>query len=376
MRKIANIFWLGTKELRSFSHDFVLLALVIYAFSLAVIMQAQSYSQELHNASIAIVDEDHSELSRRIAHAFLPPYFQLPQPVAERDIVPLMNSGRYTFVVDIPPNFERDVLGGRQPGLQIDVDATSMRQAGLGSGYAQQIITTEITDFLSHAEGVPPSTVNLDVRIAFNPNVTTAWFTSVMGIINNVSMLAIILAGAAIIREREHGTMDHLLVMPLTPFEIAMSKVWANGLVITVAVGLSLYFVVRMMLGIPIAGSIPLFMVGVAIYLFFACAIGIFLGTVARSMPQLGLLYMLVYMPMNMLSGSNTPLESMPPWLATVMQASPSTHFVSFAQSILYRGAGIDVVWPQFLLVAAIGGLFFILAVLRFRSSTAQATQG
>ena len=374
MRKIANIFWLGTKELRSFSHDFVLLALVIYAFSLAVIMQAQSYSQELHNASIAIVDEDHSELSRRIAHAFLPPYFQPPQPVAERDIVPLMNSGRYTFVVDVPPNFERDVLGGRQPALQIDVDATSMRQAGLGSGYAQQIITTEITDFLSHAEGVPLSTVNLNVRIAFNPNVTTAWFTSVMGIINNVSMLAIILAGAAIVREREHGTMDHLLVMPLTPFEIAMSKVWANGLVITVAVGLSLYLVVRMLLGIPIAGSIPLFMDGVVIYLFFATAIGIFLGTVARSMPQLGLLYMLVYMPMNMLSGGNTPLESMPPWLATVMQASPSTHFVSFAQSILYRGAGIEVVWPQFLFVAVIGGLFFVLAILRFRSSTAQAT--
>jgi len=374
MRKIANIFWLGTKELRSFSHDYVLLALVIYAFSLAVIMQAQSYSQELHNASIAIVDEDHSELSRRIAHAFLPPYFQPPQPVAERDIVPLMNSGRYTFVVDVPPNFERDVLGGRQPALQIDVDATSMRQAGLGSGYAQQIITTEITDFLSHAEGVPLSTVNLNVRIAFNPNVTTAWFTSVMGIINNVSMLAIILAGAAIVREREHGTMDHLLVMPLTPFEIAMSKVWANGLVITVAVGLSLYLVVRMLLGIPIAGSIPLFMDGVVIYLFFATAIGIFLGTVARSMPQLGLLYMLVYMPMNMLSGGNTPLESMPPWLATVMQASPSTHFVSFAQSILYRGAGIEVVWPQFLFVAVIGGLFFVLAILRFRSSTAQAT--
>jgi hypothetical protein len=128
--------------------------------------------------------------------------------------------------------------------------------------------------------------------------------------------------------------MDHLLVMPLTPFEIALSKVWANGLVIAVAVGLCLYFVVRMMLGIPVAGSIPLFMVGVVIYLFFATAIGIFLGTVARSMPQLGLLYMLVFLPMNMLSGSNTPLESMPLWLARVMQVSPSTHFVAFAQSI------------------------------------------
>jgi ABC-2 type transport system permease protein len=374
MRKISNIFWLGIKELRSFLHDFVLLGLVIYAFSLAVIMHARSYSQELHNASIAVTDEDHSELSWRITHAFLPPYFQPAKPIAERDIVPLMNNRTYTFVIDIPPNFQRDVLGGRRPTIQIDVDATAMVHAGLGSGYAQQIITTEIMNFLSRAEGAPLSPVNLDVRIAFNPNVTTAWFTSVMGIIGNVSMLAIILAGAAIVREREHGTMDHLMVMPLTPFEIAMSKVWANGLVITIAVGLSLYLVVRMFLRIPIAGSIPLFMVGVVIYLFFATAIGIFLGTVARSMPQLGLLYMLVYMPMNLLSGSNTPLESMPPWLATAMQASPSTHFVSFAQAILYRGAGIDVVWPQFLIVALVGGLFFGLAILRFRSVAMQVT--
>ena len=373
MRSLGNIFWLGTKELRSFMRDVVLVVLVIYTFSLAIIAQSGSNSQELHNASIAIVDEDHSELSRRIAHAFLPPYFQTPKPIAERDIMPDMNAGTFTFVIDIPPNFERDVLGGRSPELQINVDATAMVQAGLGSDYIQEIVSDEIRDFLSHSEGAALSPVNLNVRIAFNPNITTAWFTSVMGIINNVTMLAIILAGAAIVREREHGTMDHLLVMPVTPFEIAMSKVWANGLVITVAAGLSLFFVVRMVLDVPIVlGSIPLFMLGVMIYLFFACAIGIFIGTVARSMPQLGLLFMLVFLPMNMLSGSNTPLESMPPWLATAMQASPSTHFVSFAQAILYRGAGIDVVWPQFLVVAVIGGLFFALAVWRFRSSTVQ----
>jgi len=373
VRKAENIFWLGIKELRSFLHDFVLLGLVIYAFSLAVIMEARSNAQELHNASIAFVDEDNSELSRRIAHAFLPPYFQPPQQIVEKDVVAQMNQGKFTFVIDIPPDFERHVLAGRRPVIQVDVDATAMVQAGLGSGYAQQIIATEVAGFLSHSEGVPLSPVNLDVRIAFNPNVTTAWFTTVMGIINNVTMLAIILAGAAIVREREHGTMDHLLVMPLTPFEIAMSKVWANGLVITVAVGLSLYLVIRGMLAIPIAGSIPLFMIGVVIYLFFATAIGIFLGTVARSMPQLGLLYMLVFLPMNMLSGGNTPLESMPSWLATVMQVSPSTHFVSFAQSILYRGAGLDVVWPQFLAVAVVGGLFFGFAILRFRSVAAQS---
>ena len=192
-----------------------------------------------------------------------------------------------------------------------------------------------------------------------------------MGIINSITMLAIVLAGAAVVREREHGTMDHLLVMPLTPFEIAMSKIWANGLVIIAAVALSLTFVVRGILSVPIAGSIPLFLCGAAIYLFFATAIGIFLGTVARSMPQLGLLYLLVYLPLGMLSGSNTPLESMPPWLATVAQVSPTVHFVSLAQAILYRGASFSVVWPQFVIVALIGGLFLCLSLRRFRSVTA-----
>jgi ABC-2 type transport system permease protein len=374
MRMIGNIFWLGTKELRSFLRDYVLLGLVVYAFSLAIIAQAQSSSQELHNASIGYVDEDQSELSRRIIHAFLPPYFQQPQPIAERDIVPLMNAGRYTFVLDIPPNFERDVLRGRKPAIQLNVDATAMVQAGLGSGDAQQIIMNEIQEFLSHSEHVPLSSVNLVTRIEYNPNLTTAWFTSVMGIINNITMLAIILAGAAVVREREHGTMDHLLVMPLTPFEIAMSKIWANILIITTAAGLSLYLIVRTLLAVPIAGSIPLFMVGIAIYLFFACAIGIFIATIARSMPQLGLLFMLVFLPMNMLSGSNTPLESMPHWLATAMEASPSTHFVSLAQSILYRGAGFTVVWPQFVIVAAIGALFLAGALLRFRQTSAQTS--
>jgi ABC-2 type transport system permease protein len=373
MRTLANIYWLGTKELRSFFRDWVLLALVTYSFSLAVIAQAQSSSQELHNASLAIVDEDKSELSRRIARAFLAPYFLPAQYVNERDVDHLMNTGQYTFIIDIPPNFERDVKGRRSPIIQVLVDATAMVQAGIGSGYAEQIIATEINDYLARTQAPTTPGVTLSTRIAFNPNVTTAWFTSVMGIINSVTMLAIILAGAAVVREREHGTMDHLLVMPLSSFEIAMSKIWANALVITGAVGLSLTLVVQTLLHIPIAGSVPLFMFGATLYLFFATSVGIFLATIARTMPQLGLLYMLVALPLNMLSGANTPLESMPPFLRSIMQASPSTHFVAFAQAILYRGAGIDLVWPQFLAVALIGSLFLFLALIRFRSVSAQS---
>ena len=375
MASLDNIFWLGTKELRSFVHDYVLVGLVIYAFSVAVYAQAQSSSQELHNGAIAIIDEDNSALSRYIIEGFnLPPYFRLPQKIALRDANRLMDNGTYTFILDIPLHFERDVLAGRQPAIQVNVDATVMVHAGIGAGYIQQILTTQVDEFLSRSERLPLPPVSLDVRVAFNPNVTTSWFASVMGIINNVTMLSIILAGAAVVREREHGTVDHLLVMPVTPFEIAMSKVWANGLVITLAVGLSLTVIVRMLLGIPVAGSVGLFLAGVVIYLFFATAIGIFLATVARTMPQLGLLYLLVATPMNVLSGSITPLESMPRLLQIVMEASPSTHFVSFAQAILYRGAGIDVVWPEFLAVAFMGSLFFGLALLRFRRSVAAAS--
>ena len=370
MAALSTIFWLGTKELRSFFQDWVLVGLVIYSFSLAVIAQAQSNDQELHNASIAIVDEDHSALSRRISQVFLPPYFKPVRLIAERDIDHLMNIGQYTFVIDIPPHFERDVLAGRSPDVQVNVDATAMMQAGIGSGYIQQIINRAIINYITRQAGVEPPTATLAVRIAFNPNATTAWFTSVMGIINSVTMLAIILAGAAVVREREHGTMDHLLVMPVRPFEIVLSKILANGLVIIVAVGLSLIFVVRGLLAVPIAGSVPLFMVGAALYLFFATSVGIFLATIARTMPQLGLLFMVVAIPLNMLSGSNTPLESMPTALRTIMQVSPTTHFVSFAQAILYRGAGFDVVWSQFLIVAALGVLFLGLGLLRFRSVT------
>ena len=295
--------------------------------------QANSYSQEVHNAAVGLVDEDHSELSRRIAGAFLPPYFQHARAIAEREIIPSMNAGEFTFVVDIPPNFERDVLGGRNPAIQLDVDATVMVQGGLGAGYVEQIIMNEIAGFLSRAVGAEPPPVNLAVRVVFNPNVTTAWFTSVMGIINNVSMLAIILSGAAIVREREHGTMDHLLVMPLTPFEIAMSKVWANGLVITVAVALSLYLIVRGWLHVPIAGSIPLFLVGFVLP-FLRLGHRHTFGTIARSMPQLG----------------SAALETCRR-LATAMQASPSTHFVGF---VSYRGQFTGR--AQFLFVAIVGG--------------------
>ncbi|HUA76088.1 MAG TPA: ABC transporter permease [Acetobacteraceae bacterium] len=370
-RSTANIFWLGTKELRSFFRDYVLLGLVVYAFTIAVYAQASSTAQELHNAAVAIVDEDHSPLSRAIAADFLPPFFKPAQEIEAGETDRALDLARYGFVIDIPPHFERDMRAGRDPGLQVNIDATAAMQAGIGADYIQQILDAEIARFAARADQTVRDPVNLVMHVEYNPNTTTSWFTSVMAIIGNITMLAIVLAGAAIVREREHGTMDHLMVMPLRPFEIATAKIAANGLVITAASWFALSVVVRVFLGVPIVGSVPLFIVGVMLYLFFATAVGLFLGTIARSMPQLGLLFILVSVPLNMLSGSNTPLESMPPVLQVLMEFSPTTHFVSLAQAVLFRGAGIDVVWPDFLAVAGIGAVFFVAALARFRRVTA-----
>lgn len=373
MRRLHKIFHLGIKELFSLRRDTVMLALIVWAFSVSVYMAASGMSHELNNAAVAIADEDRSPLSLRIVEAFLPPQFRPPDSIAAADIDRAMDTGRYSFAVIIPPSFEADLLAGRRPAIQVDIDATAMMQAGIGAGYIANIVQDEVRRFQrDRADVLLPALQT--VRVAFNPNLTSAWFTSVMELISHVTMLAIVLTGAALIREREHGTIEHLLAMPLSPIEIMLAKVWANALVILVATTLSLYIVIKGLLAVPITGSIPLFLAGAAVYLFSAAAIGILLSTFARSMPQFGLLFILVILPMQLLSGAESPTESQPLWLQTVMQGVASTHFVKVAQAILYRGAGFEAVWPHFAAMAIIGAAFLVIAALRFRRSVATET--
>jgi len=365
----ANILHLGIKELRSLLRDPILLALIVYAFSFEVYSAAKAMPETLHRAPIAIVDEDRSQLSARIADAFIPPHFTTPAMITRNEMDSRMDAGLDTFAINIPPNFQRDVLAGRSPTVQLNVDATRMSQAFTGSGYIQSIVNSEISSFLQGYRANTAATVDLNLRARFNPELNQFWFGSVMQVINSVTMLSIILTGAALIREREHGTVEHLLVMPVTPFEIMTGKVWAMALVVLTTTACSLTLVVQGLLRVPIEGSIPLFLVGTALHLFATTSLGIFLGTVARSMPQFGLLMMLVLLPLQILSGSTTPRESMPDVVQWIMLAAPNTHFVMLAQAILYRGAGLAVVWPQFVSLVLIGAILFALSLSRFRTT-------
>ena len=364
---LTNIFRLVVKELRSIRADPVMLILVLYAFTISVNTVASGAVTEATNLSVGIVDEDGSGLSRQIAEALRRPTFQPPVHINASDIDPMMDQGKLLFVVEIPPNFEADVRAERKTGIQINVDATAVAQAGNGASYLRTAIANEIQRFLSgRGDSGPP--INLVVRAAFNPNLKTSWFSAMTQVVNQITMLTIILTGAALIREREQGTVEHLLVMPLGPTEIMLAKMFANGLVILAAAMFSLQFVVHWWIGSPINGSLLLFLLGAAIYALVVAALGIMLGTLATTMGQFGLLAMPVLMVTQLLSGSSTPMESMPVWLQYVMQTiSPTPHFVSFAQAVLFRGADLTLVWRPLVAMAIIGVVYFAVAQRRFR---------
>ncbi len=367
--RVATIIHLGIKELRSLMRDRVMVVLIVYAFTFSVYVGATAIPETLHKAPIAIIDEDRSQLSASIVDAFYPPYFMPPLLISHAEIDARMDAGLVTFALDIPPNFQRDLLAGRSPVVQLNVDATRMSQAFTGSGHIQAIIGSEINAFLQRHRTNPLPAVDLALRSRFNPNLNKSWFGAVRKVIDSVAMLSIILTGAALIREREHGTVEHLLVMPVTPFEIMTAKVWAMALVSLLATAGSLVFVVQGLLSVPIEGSIALFLIGTALNLFATTSLGIFLGTIARSMPQFGLLMMLILLPLQILSGSVTPRESMPAFVQFIMLAAPNTHFVILAQAILSRGAGLSVVWPQFITLFLIGTVLFSFSLARFRKT-------
>lgn len=368
-QRTANIYHLGIKELWSLIRDPILLVLIAFAFTGMVYTAATAMPDGLQNASIVFVDEDRSTLSNRIKTAFYPPEFTKPHDINLDEMDRGLDKGEYTFVVNIPPYFQKDVMAGKQPSIQLNIDATRMSQAFTGNMIVNQIINGEVSEFLERARTPAQYPVTIEERMRFNANLTASWFGALIEVINLITLLAIVLTGAALIREQEKGTVEHLLVMPLTPFEIMLSKIWSMGIVVLISATLSLIFIVKGALDVPIIGSIPLFLLGSILHLFAISSIGIYLATIARNMPQFGMLMLLVLIPLQMLSGGMTPRESMPEIIQNIMLIAPTTHFIELSKAILFKDADFTIVWQQFMMLFIIGIVFFYFAHQRFRST-------
>ena len=360
-------FWLAGKELRTLWRDLLLLVLVLYLRARHV-CRVVAAGETISKTAVAFVDEDNSALSRSLQTALYPPWRSLrPHHRGEPDR-PMMDWGEVIFAVVVPRGFETDIRSGRPVALQINIDATKTQQAAIGTGYLTAILTQEVQRFAARQDLVSVPAVELVVRRSFNPSGNNVWFAAIGGLLNSLSMLTIVLVGAALIREREHGTIEHLLLMPVTAIEIAIAKIVVNGGVILIAFTFSLFIIVEGALGIPFAGSQALLLIGTAIYIFAAGAIGLLLGTLARTMAQFALLIMLVIMPMMILSGGMTPVESQPAWLEPITWLLPSRHYMSFAAAIFYRGEGL-IIWMEFLWTFVSGAATLMLSLIIFRRS-------
>ena len=368
IRTFLNIYNLMIKELKIVLYDKGMLIFIIYVFSVAIYIGGTKTSTELKNGSIAFVDSDKSQLSQRLIDAFYKPRFNTPDIISYYDIDKKMDSGYYTFIVLIPSEFEKDVLSNNVPEIQVNIDATRMTQAGIGASYVRNIINQEIETFLqkSSENSFNPKLVT---RYKYNQNLTGDWFGSINEIINNIVMISILLSAASLVREREHGTIEHLTVMPLSSFEIMISKILAVCIIVLIGVCFSIFFIVEILLQIPISGSIVLYLFSTFLVLFATTSMGVFIGTVVKNMPQLGMVFILTILPLMMLSGTMSPYESMPLVLQYLMNLMPTSHFVELSQAILFRDAGITIVYKQMINIFLIGVVFFTITLLIFKKS-------
>ena len=359
-----NLLTLIGKELRSLFADPILLILITYMFTGMVIAMSQS-NTDIRNAAVAIIDEDHSPLSRRLADAIRPPYFRTPAAIDRSEADAAMNRGDYVFILEIPPHFERDLLQGRTPEILNNIDATRMNQGGIGSAYLAQILAIEARETLK--QSAPAPLVNPVIRTRYNPNAENAYQMPVTALGNAILLLLLLLVGAAVIREREHGTIEHLLVMPVTASEIMLAKILANGLVILVASTLSLLAVVHGLIGVPINGSLSHYLLGTATYLFSIASLAIMIATLTPSLQQYSLLMLPLFIIMNLFSGATTSRSNMPELARALSEYWPSTQYAIYSQSVIFRGAGLHELWPQLLIMGIAGILFLGLALIRFR---------
>jgi ABC-2 type transport system permease protein len=369
-----RLFVMTRKELLQLRRDVPLLLFVIYSFSLSVYISGAGMTMQLNNASLLVHDGDRSESSRELIRRFREPYFRFDGEVHDpKTGLERLDRGTAMLLLDIPPRFHESIRGREPVSIQLQVDTTNAPQGLSAASYAARIVG-EFSSDLTSSRLIGASGGRMDMpvvesahRVWYNPNQDETWFQSISHILRMITLFAFLLPAAALVREKEHGTVEQLLVAPVTPLQIMLSKVLAMTLVILASTALAMAIVLKPVFGVPVRGSLALFFVLTALYSFTTAGLGLFAATVTRNQAQIGMVSLLVISPMLLLSGIATPFEAMPSWVQSLMALSPLRYFVDVTYGILLKGVGVDVLWDSILAMALLGGTLFGLGMWRFR---------
>jgi ABC-2 type transport system permease protein len=372
---LQQIAVLSMKEIRQLLRDRALFAYTVYIFTANIIIAAGGASNELRDSPVRVHDADRSAASRDLIYSFQPPRFRLAGEVDSPDeMLSLLDRGETQMVLDIPPDFDASLRRQRVAHVQALIDTSQANTGYLASSYAARIVARFAEDRAQRnviQAGGDPRRLPLiknEVRVWYNPGLNDKWFNTISELLTMVTVACILLPAAAMIREKERGTLEQLLVSPLTPLQIMLSKLFSMMLVMLSGTAVAIFGIMMPLYHVPFVGSIPLFFLIAALYAFTNAGLGLAAATFARNSAQVGLVVLLMVMPIVMLSGTWTPMESMPAWLRTLMYFSPLRHFIEVAYGILLRGAGFSLVWDSVAAMAAIGVALFALGLARFRT--------
>jgi ABC-2 type transport system permease protein len=362
------------KELRQLVRDRVLFIFIAYTFTLNIVIAAGAVGTELNRAALLVHDADHSAASRELIHRFRPPYFRLAGEVDRaEDAARMLDHGQASVLLAIPPRFGEALDRSEGTSVQIMVDATNANIGYLASSYGARItgrFGREWAERELFRNGIRMSdlpSIEHRPRVWHNVELNESWFATISELLTMITVACVLLPASALVREKERGTIEQLLVSPLSPAQVMLSKTFAMTLVILAGTALAYFGIMRPFFGVPARGSLVLFFALTALYAFTTAGLGLVAATFTRRTGQVGMLVLLIVMPVIMLSGIRVPWESMPTVLRVIMTLSPLHHFIEIAYGILLRGAGLAILWDSVLAMALLGAVLFSVGVLRFR---------
>lgn len=369
-----RLFVMVAKELRQLFRDAALIGFFFRAFIMDVYLAGSGTSMQLVNAGLVVHDADQTISSRELIHRFHPPYFRFDGLVGHPTAgLRRLDFGKDVVFLDIPSRFHEVLLEGGTTAVQMQIAATHSPQGLSAASYGARIVGEFGLDVSTRALGslingdLSLPVVRSDHRVWYNPNQDESWFMSISEVLTITTIFAVLLPAAALVRERERGTVEQLLVSPLSPFQIMFPKVVAMTLVILAGTAMSLFGILHGIFDVPMKGSLFLYFAMTTLYVFTTAGLGLVAATIASNQAQVSLMTILVVAPMINLSGTWTPPEAMPVWLRELMLLSPLHHFVNISYGIQLKGTGLDILWPSVLSMAALGGALFGFGLWRFR---------
>jgi ABC-2 type transport system permease protein len=360
------------KEFSQLLRDVPMLLILTWAFTGAVYTGGHGIATELSKYPIVIYDLSQSPSSRELVSRFRAPYFKVVGYAwKDADVVAMLDGGEANLAVVIPADFERRAVeaGAR---LQVISDGSQSMVAtiagshiaGIANGYSVERLERRLGAGGLGAVRVPQ--VDARLRVEYNPNLAQTWFSSLLEVLNQTTMIAMLLAAAAMVREREYGTVEHLLVSPLRPLELFAAKLVPVVVLVPLANLASVLALVHGVFATPIRGSLVLYYAVSVVYVFAMASLGLGIAVLARNLGQAMMMLLLILYPMMLLSGAFTPPESQGVVMWTVGLLSPVRHYVDFGYQVLFKGNGLTYVWGDIAGILALGVALFLISVRRF----------